>query len=155
MVAMSTADDPDVTGQPLFDGTFSTEAVAAAGSALLDQLHAEAMATIAALAEHWDQPVDDTPAAEDDAPVSYEDPATWSVEDDDDQDDDQDEDDDEDDEVRVLQPFELPALPLPRRAAVATTDPVEEPVGDSAVDSIATDQFAVPAGAGDRRFVAA
>jgi hypothetical protein len=38
---MSTADEPDVTGQPLFDGTFSTEAVAAAGAALLEQLHAD------------------------------------------------------------------------------------------------------------------
>jgi hypothetical protein len=142
-VAVSTADEPDVTGQPLFDGTFSTEAVAAAGTALLDQLHAEAMATIAALAEHWDQPVEETAAAEDAAPVAYEDPATWSVEDED------------DDEVRVLQPFELPALPLPRRAAFVATAPAAEPAEALPVDSIDTDQFAVPAAAADGRFVAA
>jgi len=142
---MSTADEPDVTGQPLFDGTFSTEAVAAAGAALLDQLHAEAMATIAALAEHWDRPVEDTATAEAEAPVAYEDPATWSVED----------DEDDDDEVRVLQPFELPALPLSRRAAFVATAPVAEPAEALPVDSIDTDQFAVPAAAADGRFVAA
>jgi hypothetical protein len=148
-VAVSTADEPDVTGQPLFDGTFSTEAVAAAGTALLDQLHAEAMATIAALAEHWDQPVGETAAVEHEAPVAYEDPATWSVEDEDD------EDEDEDDEVRVLQPFELPARPLPRRAAFVATAPAAEPAEALPVDSIDTDQFAVPAAAVDGRFVAA
>jgi hypothetical protein len=141
---MSTADEPDVTGQPLFDGTFSSEAVAAAGAALLDQLHAEAMATIAALAEQWDKPVEETATAEDEAPVAYEDPATWSVE-----------DEDDDDEVRVLQPFELPALPLPRRAAFVATAPAAEPAEALPVDSIDTDQFAVPAAAADGRFVAA
>jgi hypothetical protein len=145
---MSTADESDVTGQPLFDGTFSTEAVAAAGSALLDQLYAEAMATIAALAERWDQPVEETPAAEDDALVAYEDPATWSVEDD--------EPGEDDDELRVLQPFELPALPLPRRASATATAPSQQvPAEDLPADSVATDQFAVPARAADRGFVAA
>src|SRR3954470_11339971 len=95
----------DVTAQPLFDGTFSTEAQVTAGHALVDQLHDEAMATIAALAENWDKPVEDAPAVEDDDPVTFHDPATWSVQ------------DDEDDEVRLLQPFELPALlPRPRQA---------------------------------------
>ena len=97
-------------GQALFDGTFSTEAVAAAGHAVVDRLHDEAMATIAALAENWDAPVEDTPAVEGDAPVAFENPATWSVEDED------------DDEIRVLQAFELPAL-LARPRCRPTTRP--------------------------------
>lgn len=43
-----------VTAQLLFDGTFSTDAVASAGHRLVQQLHDEAMATIASLAETWD-----------------------------------------------------------------------------------------------------
>jgi hypothetical protein len=145
----------DVTAQPLFDGTFSIEAVVAAGHSLLDRLHDEAMATIAALAENWDQPVDDAPAVEDDEPVTYRDPASWSVEDD--------EDggypDDEDDDIRVLQREELPVL-LPRPAAANVAARVEQqPVEDVADDAVvladaATDEFAVPA-EGDRQFVAA
>jgi hypothetical protein len=140
----------DVTAQPLFDGTFSIDAVAAAGHSLVDRLHDEAMAAIAALAENWDQPVDGTPAVEDDEPVTYQDPATWSTEDD---------EDDEDDEIRLLQPEDLPAL-LPRPAAANVAARVEQqPVEDAADDAVvfasaATDEFAVPT-EGDREFVAA
>jgi hypothetical protein len=144
-----------VTAQPLFDGTFSVEAVAAAGHSLLDRLHDEAMATIAALAENWDQPVDNAPAVEDEEPVTYRDPATWSAQDD--------EDEgyplDEDDDIRVLQREEMPAL-LPRSAAANVAARVEQqPVEDVADDAVvladaATDEFAVPA-EGDRQFVAA
>jgi hypothetical protein len=145
----------DVTAQPLFDGTFSIEAVAAAGHSLLDRLHDEAMATIAALAENWDQPVDGAPAVEDDEPVTYRDPASWSVEDDEDEGYPADEDDD----IRVLQREEMPAL-LPRSAAANVAARVEqqsvEAVADDAVvlADAATDEFAVPA-EGDRQFVAA
>jgi hypothetical protein len=145
----------DVTAQPLFDGTFSIEAVAAAGHSLLDRLHDEAMATIAALAENWDQPVDGAPAVEDDEPVTYRDPASWSVEDDEDEG----YPDDEDDDIRVLQREEMPAL-LPRSAAANVAARVEqqpvEAVADDAVvlADAATDEFAVPA-EGDRQFVAA
>jgi hypothetical protein len=145
----------DVTAQPLFDGTFSIEAVAAAGHSLMDRLHDEAMATIAALAENWDQPVDGAPAVEDDEPVTYRDPASWSVEDDEDEGYPADEDDD----IRVLQREEMPAL-LPRSAAANVAARVEqqsvEAVADDAVvlADAATDEFAVPA-EGDRQFVAA
>jgi hypothetical protein len=145
----------DVTAQPLFDGTFSIEAVAAAGHSLMDRLHDEAMATIAALAENWDQPVDDAPAVEDEEPVTYRDPASWSVEDDEDEGYPADEDDD----IRVLQREEMPAL-LPRSAAANVAARVEqqsvEAVADDAVvlADAATDEFAVPA-EGDRQFVAA
>jgi hypothetical protein len=113
----------DVTGQPLFDGTFSTAAVASAASALVQRLHDEAMATIAALADNWDKPVQAAPAGEVDEPVTYRDPATWSVVDD--------EDDqygeDEDDEIRVLPLTDLPALLLrPRPAAGNVTARVEQ-----------------------------
>jgi hypothetical protein len=92
-----------VTGLP-FDGTFSTEAVAAAGHALVEQLFDEAMATIAELAENWDSPVPETAAAEDDEPVDLVEPATWSISDDD------------EDDVRELGAMELPALlSRPRR----------------------------------------
>jgi hypothetical protein len=137
-------------GQALFDGTFSTEAVAAAGHAVVDRLHAEAMATIASLAENWNEPAEDTPAVEGDAPVAYEDPATWSVEDED------------DDEIRVLQAFELPALLARPRPAARVETPALLPADDEdalaleTVDAVDTDQFAVPARTGDdRRFVAA
>lgn len=86
----------------LFDGTFSTEAVASAGHALVEQLFDEAMATIAALAENWDAPVAEGAAVEDDEPVALVEPATWSAEDDD------------EDDVRALAGFDLPVL-LPRR----------------------------------------
>ncbi len=133
-------------GQALFDGTFSTEAVAAAGHAVVDRLHDEAMATIAALAENWDAPVEDTPALEGDAPVAFENPATWSAEDED------------DDEIRVLQAFELPALLARPRPAAPIEAPAEVPAADEALalDAVDTDQFAVPARTqDDRRFVAA
>jgi|tagenome__1003787_1003787.scaffolds.fasta_scaffold20664215_2 hypothetical protein len=132
-------------GQPLFDGTFSTEAVAAAGHAVVDRLHAEAMATIASLAEDWDAPVADTPAVEGDEPVAFENPATWSVEDED------------DDEIRVLQAFELPALlARPRSAARAEVPAGDDVLALETVDALDTDQFAVPARTGDdRRFAAA
>jgi hypothetical protein len=133
-------------GQALFDGTFSTEAVAAAGHAVVDRLHDEAMATIAALAENWDAPAEDTPAVEGDAPVAFENPATWSAEDED------------DDEIRVLQAFELPALLARPRPGVLIEAPAEVPADGEALalDAVDTDQFAVPARTqGDRRFVAA
>jgi hypothetical protein len=145
----------DVTAQPLFDGTFSIDAVVAAGHSLVDRLHDEAMAAIAALAENWDQPVDGTPAVEDDEPVTYQDPATWSAEDDEEWP----AEDDEDEEIRVLQPEDLPAL-LPRPAAANVAARVEQqPVEDAADDAVvfasaATDEFAVPT-EGDREFVAA
>jgi hypothetical protein len=116
---MSTADESDVTVQPLFDGTFSTEAVAAAGHALLEQLHQEAMATIAALAENWAQPDQPPVAVEDDEPTTWSDPETWSVED----------EEDDEDAVRLLQRFELPSL-LPRPAA-ATLSLVDSPPSDA------------------------
>ncbi len=133
-------------GQALFDGTFSTEAVAAAGHAVVDRLHAEAMATIASLAENWDEPEADVPAVEGDEPVAFENPATWSVEDED------------DDEIRVLQAFELPALLARPRSAAPVEAPAEVPAADEvlALESVDTDQFAVPARPqDDRRSVAA
>jgi hypothetical protein len=104
----------DVRAQPLLDGTFSIDAVASAAHALVERLHDEAMATIATLADTWDSPVEDSPAVVDDAPVTYRDPATWSV--------DVDEDDEypaeDDEEVRVLSLADLPSLRLrPRQLA--------------------------------------
>jgi len=126
-----------VTAQPLFDGTFSTDAVASAAHALVQQLHDEAMATIAAVADSWDQPVQDAPAATDREPVTYRDPATWSVAMDEDEHDDQ--DDDQDGEVRVLRLVELPPLLLrPRPVTVASANAV-------------TDEFDVPS---DRQYAA-
>jgi hypothetical protein len=122
-------------------------------------LHDEAMATIAALAENWDRPADeDQPpvAVEDDGPTTWSDPETWSIEDDEDI-----VDDEDDSEIRVLQPFELPALLLrPRQPGKVTAPidkPAEAPVDDTAVSASAdTDEFAVPTGAeGDRQFIAA
>jgi hypothetical protein len=130
-----------VTAQRLFDGTFSTDAVATAAHALVQQLHDDAMATIAALADSWGRPAEDPPAV-DDEPVTYRDPASWSVQDDDelvddddglddddaddddadddDADDDDADDDGADDEVRVRRVAALPALlPLPRRHVLA------------------------------------
>ncbi len=121
---MSTADEQVVTAQPLFDGTFSTDAVAAAGHALVDQLHQEAMATIAALAENWDQPDQPSVTVEDDEPTTWSDPETWSVED----------EEDDEDAVRLLQRFELPSV-LPRTAAprLALVEP--QPVPDIDADA--------------------
>ena len=112
----------DVTAQTWWDGTFSSDAVAAAAHALVQELHDEAMAAIASLAETWDSPVEDARGV-DDGPVVYRDPATWSVEDDED---DQlvDDVDDEDDEVRVLPRIELPpVLPRPRPVPGNVTEP--------------------------------
>jgi hypothetical protein len=125
-----------VTAQLLFDGTFSTDAVASAGHTLVQRLHDEAMATIAALAENWDAPAPDAAPTEDDEPVTYADPATWSADDDDDQ-------DAEDDGCRVLPVLQLPALlPQPRRATPNTTSP-QTPAATAA--AAVTDEFAVPA----------
>jgi len=136
----------DVTAHPVFDGTFSLDAVASAAHALVDQLHDEAMTTIAALAASWDQPADVVPAEESDEPVTYTDPATWSVEDDGD---DQYGDEDEDDDVRVLPVVELPALqPQLRRAAADVTARVEQRPVSAAARALAgapTDEFGVPA----------
>ena len=126
-----------VTAQLLFDGTFSTEAVAAAGHQLVQQLHDEAMAAIATLAETWDRPVEEGPSTVDEEPVTYRDPATWSVADD------EDEPYGDDDAVLVLPRVELPALlPRPRRTVANTTAPVAPAVD---VAAAATDEFAVPA----------
>jgi len=123
--------------QPLFDGTFSTEAVAAAGHALLDQMHQEALATIAALADNWDQPDESPVAVVDDEPTTWSDPETWSVED----------EEDDADAVRLLQRFELPSL-LPRQRPAAATlslvgsQPSDEDVAAST--GAVTDELAVP-----------
>jgi hypothetical protein len=129
---MSTADESDVTVQPLFDGTFSTEAVAAAGHALLDQLHQEAMATIAALAENWDKPAQRPTAVEDDEPTTYSDPETWSVEDEDDE-----------DAVRLLQRFELPSLvppPAAPRLALVAPQPAQDAADDAPTGEFEVDE---------------
>jgi hypothetical protein len=120
---MSTADESDVTAQPLFDGTFSTDAVAAAGHALLEQLHQEAMATIATLAENWDKPDQPSVPVTDDEPTTWSDPETWSVED----------EEDDGDAVRLLQRFELPSL-LPRTSA-----PRLSLVGPRSAEDVAAD----------------
>jgi hypothetical protein len=131
----------DVTAQPLFDGTFSSDAVASAAHALVAQLHDEAMATIAELAEGWDRPAGPAPVV-DDEPVTYCEPATWSVV-----------DDEEDDVVPLL---DLPALlPRPRPAATNVTARVDLPPAGSAAVSLATaatDEFA--AVEEEREFVA-
>ena len=121
---------------PLFDGTFSTDAVADAGLALLDQLHDEAMATIAALAENWDRPAGaEVQLVEDDEATTWSDPETWSAEDDDlehdlehDLDDDLDADQGRDDEVRRVPLSALPSLlPLrPHRAAAVPAPAVAD-----------------------------
>ena len=121
---MSTADEEHVTAQPLFDGTFSTDAVAAAGHALVDQLHQEAMTTIAALAENWDQTDQPSVAVADDEPTTWSDPETWSVED----------EPDDEHAVRLLQRFELPAL-LPRTAAPRLSLVDARPTEDVAADA--------------------
>jgi len=106
------ADDAGVIGQPLFDGTFSLDAVASVASARVAQLHDEAMATIAELADTWDSPAQ-LPAAEDPEPVTYREPATWSVEPDEDELYAAEEDEDD---VRVLPLGALPPLLLRPRA---------------------------------------
>ena len=142
----------DVTPHPLFDGTFSSAAVASAAHALVARLHDEAMATIAGLADNWDQPVDELPAVEDDEPVTYREPATWSVVDDED-----DQYGEEDDDVRVLPLLVLPAiLPRPRPVApnvTARVQPEPNTAHGVALATAATDEFAAP-GADDRQFAA-
>ena len=137
-----------VTAQLPWDGTFSSDAVAAAGLALVARLHDEAMATIAALAEGRVQPAghgagqDD--AVEDEGPVTYREPATWSVTDEDDEY--AFEADEDDDEVRVLPQVALPALlPRPRPATPRIGVPDEQAPDADALASAATDEFAVPA----------
>jgi hypothetical protein len=118
-----------VTAQLLFDGTFSTEAVAATASAVVQRLHDEAMATIAGLADNWDHPpVTNEPAVGADEPVTYRDPASWSAA-----------DDEDDDEERVLPMPVLPALLVRPRATAA------------AVAAAATDEFDAPV-TGERHF---
>jgi hypothetical protein len=95
-----------VSAQPLFDGTFSLDAVASAAAARVAQLHDEAMATIAALADTWNTPVQPGPVAGE--PVTYREPATWSVE----PDEDELYPEEDDDEVRVLPLAALPPLLL-------------------------------------------
>ena len=127
-----------VTAQLLFDGTFSTEAVASAGLQFVQQLHDEAMATIASLAETWDRPVTEEAPAADEEPVTYTDPATWSVVDD------EDEQYGPDDDALVLPRVELPALlPRPRRTTNVAALVEPEPAGN--VAAAVTDEFSVPA----------
>jgi hypothetical protein len=99
-----------VSAQPLFDGTFSLDAVASVAAARVAQLHDEAMATIAALAETWDAPSRPTPARPE--PVTYREPATWSVE----PDEDELYPEEDDDEVRVRPLAALPPLLLRPRS---------------------------------------
>ena len=135
-----------MTAQPLFDGTFSIDAVASTAHAVVARLHDEAMATIAALADTWDQPVEEAPAVEADEPVTYQEPATWSVADD------EDEPAAEDDEDDVLPVLGLPPLLLrPRPAGTNVT--VRLGAGTTEAADAVTDEFAVPA-EGRRQFVA-
>jgi hypothetical protein len=136
----------DVTAQPLFDGTFSIDAVASTAHAVVAQLHAEAMATIATLAETWDQPVEDAPAVEVDEAVTYCEPATWSVTDEEDELL-EDEDDDE-----VLPVLELPPLLL-RPRPTATNVTARLSAAEAAGADAATDEFAAPT-QGRRQFAA-
>jgi hypothetical protein len=136
----------DVTAQPLFDGTFSIDAVASTAHAVVARLHDEAMATIAALADTWDQPVEEAPAVEADEPVTYREPATWSVADE------EDEPAAEDDEDDVLPVLELPPLLLRTRPA-GTNVTVRLGAGTTEAADAVTDEFAVPA-EGRRQFVA-
>jgi hypothetical protein len=141
-----------VTAQPLFDGTFSIDAVSATAHAVVQRLYDEAMTTIAGLADHWDSPAEEAPAVVTGEPVTYQDPASWSVQDDED---DEYRYDDEDDDVRVLPMPVLPVLlPRPRPAAANVTARVQEADPAVALAGAATDEFEVPAG-DDRRFVPA
>ncbi|WP_166503353.1 hypothetical protein [Modestobacter italicus] len=136
-----------MTAQPLFDGTFSIDAVASTAHAVVARLHDEAMATIAALAETWDQPVEEAPAVEADEPVTYREPATWSVADE------EDEPAAEDDEDDVLPVLELPPLLLrPRPAGTNVTARLG--AGERAAADAATDEFAAAPSGGRRQFVA-
>jgi len=134
-----------VTAQPLFDGTFSIDAVVSTAHAVVARLHDEAMATIAALAETWDQPVEEAPAVEADEPVTYREPATWSVADE------EDEPAAEDDED-VLPVLELPPLLLRPRPAGTNVAARLGAAETEAADAV-TDEFAVPT-EGRRQFVA-
>ena len=135
-----------MTAQPLFDGTFSIDAVASTAHAVVARLHDEAMATIAALADTWDQPVEEAPAVEADEPVTYREPATWSVADE------EDEPAAEDDEDDVLPVLELPPLLLRPRPAGTNVAARLGAAATEAADAV-TDEFAVPA-EGRRQFVA-
>jgi hypothetical protein len=135
-----------VTAQPLFDGTFSIDAVASTAHAVVSRLHDEAMATIAALADTWDQPVEEAPAVEADEPVTYQEPATWSVADE------EDEPAAEDDEDDVLPVLELPPLLLRPRPAGSNVTARLGAAATEAADAV-TDEFAVPT-EGRRQFVA-
>ena len=127
-----------MTAQPLFDGTFSIDAVVSTAHAVVARLHDEAMATIAALAETWDQPVEEAPAVEADEPVTYREPATWSVADE------EDEPAAEDDEEDVLPVLELPPLLLRPRPAGTNVTARLGAAATEAADAV-TDEFAVPA----------
>ncbi len=135
-----------MTAQPLFDGTFSIDAVASTAHAVVARLHDEAMATIAALADTWDQPVEEAPAVEADEPVTYREPATWSVADE------EDEPAAEDDEDDVLPVLELPPLLLRPRPAGSNVTARLGAAATEAADAV-TDEFAVPS-EGRRQFVA-
>ena len=143
-----------MTAQLLFDGTFSIDAVSATAHAVVQRLHDEAMATIADLADHWGSPAEDAPVEVTPEPLTYQDPASWSVQDDEDEyryDDGDDDRDDDGDDVLVLPMPQLPAL-LPRpRPAVNVTARVDGPDAARALAGAATDEFEVPA-ADDRRF---
>jgi hypothetical protein len=142
-----------VTAQLLFDGTFSIDAVSATAHAVVQRLHDEAMTTIAGLADHWDSPAEDAPVEVTPEPRTYQDPASWSVQDDEDEYRYDDEDGAEDDDVLVLPMPQLPALlPRSRPAAANVTARVDEPDAATALAGAATDEFEVPA-ADDRRFV--
>ena len=135
-----------MTAQPLFDGTFSIDAVASTAHAVVARLHDEAMATIAALADTWDQPVEEAPAVEADEPVTYQEPATWSVADE------EDEPAAEDDEDAVLPVLELPPLLLRPRPAGSNVTARLGAAATEAADAV-TDEFAAPT-EGRRQFVA-
>ncbi|WP_138760401.1 hypothetical protein [Modestobacter altitudinis] len=125
-----------MTAQPLFDGTFSIDAVAATAHAVVARLHDEAMATIATLADTWDQPVEDAAPVQVDEPVTYREPATWSVTDEEDE-----LLDDDDDEV--LPVLELPPLVL-RPRPTATNVTARLGAAQAAGADAVTDEFAAP-----------
>ena len=110
-----------MTALPLYDGTFSTEAVAATALAVIDRLHAEAMTTIAALAEGGTRApgtAQPAPPAEDDVPTTWSDPGSWSV-------------DIEAEEAEGARELPLPPLPLLLRRPRATS--AVDPIADAPV----------------------